>query len=116
MWRKSDLSKLKAAERAELRRQAKVERRARWRGRWARWVAFWKRRGRELSIAGGVVGALATLKPVLIPVARQVVRFGVWARAMYRAGDIGPPVLPPPTGIPSTAFDRVPEPKKPSTK
>lgn len=91
------------AHQAELDRLGGEERRARWRARWGRLRAFWGRIGKKAK-------RLATAGTIVATLGKPIVKLGIWARAMYRAGEIGKPVLPPPTGTPTTALDFVPEP------
>lgn len=91
------------AARAEAKRLAQEERRARWRARWAALKAFWGRLGskaKKWAAAGAVVSSLG--KPAWKLVAK--------VRALYDARSIGRPELPK-TGQPTMATDFVPEPK-----
>lgn len=99
MRRQDPLSLVKAAELADLRRQARS---ARWRQRLARWEATlraWERHGKRLAVVGSVLSGLAT---------------GVARLHRYiDARRVPAAELPAPSGGASTALDRVPEPTPP---
>lgn len=70
--------KLHAAQAEEVDTSRRAERLQRNRDRWERWVAFWKRRAKELAVAAKVSAAVAAILASLK------------AAVLMRARDVGP--------------------------
>jgi hypothetical protein len=73
------MDKLRAAQAEEVQTSLRAARLQRTRDRWEAWVAWWKRRAKELAVAAKVSAALAAI-------------LGSWkAVALLHARDVGPP-------------------------
>jgi hypothetical protein len=95
----NDLSRVKAAEQAELVELRRRDRRDRWRRRLSRWeetLRRWERTAKRWAIVGSILSGAAT---------------GVAKLHAYIEARRIPDALPAPTGTPTTAPDFVPEPK-----
>jgi hypothetical protein len=96
----NDLSRVKAAEQAELVELRRRDRRDRWKRRLSRWeetLRRWERTAKRWAIVGSILSGAATGVAKL--------------HAYIEARRIPDAQLPAPTGTPTTAPDFVPEPQ-----